>query len=168
MRPDLSRVPDFFHNYINQVKENEVMDAIRNNTSVMTDFLKRIPANKHDHRYAEGKWSLKELLQHIIDAERIFSYRALRFARKDTTPLPGFDENLYVQNAKTDKRTWDELVKEFIVVRQATDYLFGAFDEEQLEAEGVSYQNKSYVRAIGFIIAGHCNHHKRVIEERYL
>lgn len=167
-RPDLNRVPEFYHNYINQVKENELMEAFKNQTSVFTKFLHDIPAGKRDYRYAEGKWTIREILQHIIDAERIFSYRGLCFARKDSTPLPGFDENTYTDNAKADKRDWEELVEEFKTVRRGTELLFGSFDNEQLETAGTASGKPNYVSAIGFIIAGHATHHLNVIRERYL
>src|SRR6187401_310355 len=94
-RPDLARVPEYFHRYINQVEEDDLMPAFRNQTETFIDFLEQIPPAKIDYRYAEGKWTIKEILQHIIDAERIFAYRALCFARKDATPLPSFEENDY-------------------------------------------------------------------------
>ena len=90
MRPDLTRVPEFYHNYIKQVPEDDLMTAFKNQTPVTIHFFQDMPEHKINYAYAEGKWSIKEVLQHIIDAERIFSYRALRFARKDPTPLPGF------------------------------------------------------------------------------
>lgn len=167
-RPDLTRVPEFYHNYINHVPENELMTAFKNQTPFLVDFLQKIPHDKVDHTYAEGKWTIKEVLQHIIDAERIFSYRALRFARKDPTPLPGFDENLYAQNAGIGKRKWDDLVEEFKAVREATKCLFNSFDDEQLNAEGISNKNSNYVLAFGYILVGHSLHHMKVISERYL
>src|ERR1700680_586611 len=105
-RPDLSRVPEFYHNYINQVPENDLMTAFKNQSPVVTNFFQNLPANKIDHAYAEGKWTIKEMLQHIIDAERVFCYRALRFARKDSTPLHSFDQNSWAANAQTSKRKW--------------------------------------------------------------
>lgn len=167
-RPDLSRVPSFYHNYINHVADDDLMKAFRNQTASFIQFLNSIPDEKQDYRYAEGKWTLKELLQHIIDAERIFCYRALRFARKDETPLPGFDENSYAENAKADKRKWKKLVKEFKAVRKATELLFASFDGEQLNASGISNNNSNYVLAFGFIAVGHCIHHQKIIEDRYL
>lgn len=167
-RPDLSRVPAFYHNYISQVKEEELMPAFKNNTLSLLSFLKSIPAKKQNYRYEVGKWTVKEVIQHIIDAERIFSYRALRFARKDTTPLPGFDEKNFTANAKAGKRNWNDLVEEFIAVRKATEILFASFDDEQLESGGILNNNSVYVLGIGFICMGHCNHHRKVIEERYL
>src|SRR5687768_7301809 len=120
-RPDLSRVPEYYHRYIAQVTEHDLMHALGRQTTSFIEFLENIPPNKIDHRYAEGKWSIRDLLQHILDAERIFSYRALRFARKDPTPLPGFEENDYARNAKTENRDWNEMIEEFKVVRKATE-----------------------------------------------
>lgn len=168
MRPDLSRVAPFYHNYISQVTEDDILEAFEKQSAAFIRFLETIPTVKYDYRYAEGKWSIRELLQHIIDAERIFAYRALRFARKDATPLPGFDENAYAINAKADKRSWDKLVDEFMVVRRSSELLFQSFDEDQLESNGVSSNSPNYVRALGFIIIGHATHHQKIIKERYL
>lgn len=167
-RPDLSRVPEWYHRYINQVQENDLMGAIQNQTANFSLFLESLPAEKIDYKYAEGKWTIKEVLQHIIDAERIFAYRALCFARKDSTPLPGFDENSYADNSKAAGRDWSEMVDEFKVVRQSTAILFKNFDEDQLETNGIASDKPVYVLGIGFIIVGHINHHVAVIKERYL
>jgi uncharacterized damage-inducible protein DinB len=167
-RPDLSLVPPFFHNYINQVPEDNIISAFKNETPILIKFLESIPENKYDHRYAEGKWTIREVLQHIIDAERVFAYRALRFARKDATPLAGFDENLYAITANAAKRNWNELIEEFKTVRKSSEYLFNSFDEEQLNAIGTSSNKTIPVIAIGYIIVGHPIHHKNIIEERYL
>ena len=131
-RPDLSRVPEFYHGYISKTKGDDVMAALRNSTRELFSLLKSIPPEKHDHRYAEGKWTIKEVVQHMIDAERVFAYRALRFARKDDTPLPGFDENLFAQTAKADRRNWNDLIEEFGALRQASEAMFTSFDDEQL------------------------------------
>src|SRR5688572_31156150 len=106
MRPELARVGPFYHNYINQVPEDELGEAFEKQSASLFRFLETIPPEKHDYRYAEGKWTIKELLQHIIDAERVFVYRALRFARKDATTLPGLDENKFAANARAEKREW--------------------------------------------------------------
>lgn len=167
-RPDLNRVPKFFQNYINQVPEEDLMTAFKDQGSIVIKFLESIPGNKSDHAYAEGKWTIKEVLQHMIDAERIFCYRALRFSRKDPTPLHGFDENLFAENAKGDKRSWKDLLEEFKAVRKATEWLFGSFDEEQLDATGISNDAPNYVLGFGYITIGHSVHHMKVIKERYL
>ncbi|MGZ8557498.1 MAG: DinB family protein [Chitinophagaceae bacterium] len=168
MRPDLSRVGNFYHNYINQVKEDDLAEAFDAQSASFIRFLETIPPDKHDYRYDEGKWTIKEVLQHITDAERIFSYRALRFARKDSTPLPGFDENLFAANSKAATRNWDKLLEEFKVVRRSSQLLFNLFDEEQLQTDGISSGSPNYVLAIGFIIIGHAMHHQKIIKERYL
>ena len=168
MRPDLSRVPSFYHNYISQVPQYDLLEAFNAGTPAFAQFIENIPLIKREYRYAPGKWTVKEVLQHIIDAERIFSYRALRFARKDATLLPGFDENDFVNNAKTEKRDWDNLLAEFKAVRMASEYLFASFDDDQLNAEGSANNSSIYVLGIGFIVVGHSLHHMNVIKERYL
>ena len=167
-RPTLAEVPPFYHNYINQVKEANVKDAIAINTKTVIPFLKTIPDDKWNYRYAEGKWSLKEMLQHIIDADRIFSYRALCFARGEAASLPGFDENAYAAVSKADQRSRSDLMDEFETLRKSIEQLFASFDAEQLDAKGIANNNYISVNAIGFIIPGHVQHHVNVIKERYL
>lgn len=168
MRPDFSRVGPSFHNYINQVTEDDLLEAFEKQSAAFIRFLETIPAEKYDYRYADGKWSIREVLQHIIDAERVFAYRALRFARKDATPLPGFDENLFAANAKADKRSWDKLVEEFKVVRRSSELMFQSFDNDQLQSNGISSNYPNYVLALGFVIVGHAVHHQKITKERYL
>src|SRR5258706_9454087 len=168
MRPDLTRVPAFYYNYINEVAEDDLLEALKVESPAFIQFMESIPPEKYDYRYAAGKWTVKEVLQHIIDAERIFGYRALRFARKDPTFLPGFDENSYADNAKADKRDWKNLLEEFKAVRKSSEFLFGSFDDEQLDAVGTANNNSNYVLGIGFIVVGHSVHHRNVLRERYL
>ena len=168
MRPDLSRVPDFYHNYINQVPEDDIMEAFQKGSSVIIHLFENIPVEKRDYRYAEGKWTTKEVLQHIIDAERVFNYRALCFARKDPAPLPGFDENIFAAHAKADKRNWDDLLNEFKTVRKGSEILFASFDNEQLNSSGIANNHSNYVLAFGYVLVGHSLHHVRVLKERYL
>jgi len=167
-RPDLERVPPFYHNYINQVPEGSLQQALQKHELEVIPFLESIPADKWSHRYAEGKWTIKELVQHLIDAERIFNYRALCFARRDETPLPGFDEDFYVIHSDANRRSNEEFLKELQVVQQSTIHLFNSFTEEQLEATGIANNNPIYVKAIGYIIVGHTRHHLNIIKERYL
>ena len=167
-RPDLSRIPNWFHNYVNQVPEDDLMQAMKKQSSLFFHFFDNIPLAKRDYRYAEGKWTIKEMLQHIIDAERVFAYRGLCIARQDKNSLPGFDENEYAANAKTERRDWDEMIEEFKAVRRSSEILFGSFDEEQLETAGTANNNPIYVLAIGFVLVGHVNHHLKILKERYL
>jgi hypothetical protein len=168
MRPDLSRVPEFYHNYINQAVEDNIMEAFKNGSPSLIQFLESIPKQKQDYRYADGKWTIKEVLQHIIDGERVFDYRALCFARKDPAPLPGFDENIFAENAKADKRNWNDLLEEFKVVRRGSEILFASFDDEQLNSTGIANNHSNYVLAFGYVLVGHSLHHMKVIKERYL
>lgn len=166
-RPDLTQVPEWYHVYINQVKENDLLLAIEDQTRSFLKFIKQIPEEKRNYRYAKGKWTIKEVLQHIVDAERIFAYRALCIARGEKASLPSFDENSYADNAKTSKREWNDLVNEFVACRTANKFLFASFDKKQMNARGISNNNPIDVLAIGFIIVGHINHHVSVMKERY-
>jgi hypothetical protein len=124
--------------------------------------------DKFDYRYAEGKWTIKEIIQHLIDAERIFAYRALRFARYDATVLSGFDEDYYVLNSTANQRSIMELLTEYSAVRHTSLLLFKSFNNEQLLYSGIASNNNISVRALGFVIIGHQNHHQKIFEKRYL
>ncbi|OQY93597.1 MAG: hypothetical protein B6D37_10915 [Sphingobacteriales bacterium UTBCD1] len=167
-KPDLSRVHEFYHNYINLVTENDLMEAFRKESHSIIHFFENIPSSKYDYRYAEGKWTTKEVLQHIIDAERVFIYRALTFARKDSTPLPKFDEDLFAANSKAASRIWNDLIEEFRAVRKSAEYMFGSFDAEQLENSGIASNHSNYVLGMGYILIGHALHHQNIVKERYL
>ncbi len=145
-----------------------VAEAVDKYGKRIVSFFKDLSVDKADHRYAEGKWSLKEMLQHIIDAERIFTYRTLSIARKDQAPLPGFDENAYAANSKADQRSWQSLLEEFEAVRQATDILLKTFDDEQLAQSGITNQNPTTVHSICYVIFGHILHHINIVNQRYL
>ena len=151
--------PEFHRIYIDAVKENDVLKALKKNTREFKKFLEKIPKKKIDFAYAKDKWSIRQLLQHIIDAERVFAYRALSFSRKDAASLPGFDENTWAANAKTSNRKWNDLVEEFKAVRKSTELLFSSFDDEQLLAVGTANNNNINTIALGFICAGHTIHH---------
>lgn len=167
-RPDLSKIPNWYHGYVNLVKGNDLMNAMKEQTSSFNRFLAKIPKEKINYRYAKGKWTIKELLQHIIDAERIFAYRALCLARKESKPLPGFEENDYADNSKAGKRDWKEMIEEFKAVRKSSEILFGSFDKAQLSSSGIVNNNPVQVLAIGFILVGHITHHVNIMNERYL
>ncbi len=131
-------------------------------------FVQDIPMDKFDYRYAENKWTIKEIIQHIIDAERVFAYRALRFARYDTTELAGFEENSYVENSDSNSRSIMDLLNELSALRYATIALFKSFKTEQLLQIGTASGYRMSVRALGFATIGHQNHHQKVFIERYL
>ncbi|MGL2967599.1 DinB family protein [Flavobacterium sp. XGLA_31] len=172
MKPSQLQSDEFaghFATYINQVSEEySLTEELEISVHRFIKFVQNIPMDKFDYRYAEGKWTIKDIILHLIDAERIFAYRALRFARNDKTALPGFDENDYVEEANADKRSLQDLLTEFLIVRQATLALFKSLSEEELMRKGTASNNLISVRALGFTIIGHQNHHQRVYQERYL
>ena len=157
-----------FLNYISKASDKDVVKSIRSNTKAFRKLLKKIPSKKRDYAYAEGKWTIKESLQHIIDAERVFAYRALRIARLDATPMPGFDENAWASAANKIDRKWDDLVKEFKSVRTATEILFESLGDQQLLFPGMASGYPINALALGYVIAGHTKHHMDLFEERYL
>ncbi len=158
----------YVQQYIDLVPDGDLLVEFANQSSIINDFLDGISEQKSTHSYAVGKWTIKEMLQHIIDTERIFSYRAVCFARKETSSLPGFDENHYGANMSANTRTWQSLVEEYKIVRLSLQLLFKSFTEEELLRTGMANNNVSMVGGIGFITLGHFYHHKKIIEERYL
>ncbi len=167
LKPSPTTYPAYFQRYINQVPEEELFTAFKNQLPAVKEFIASVSEEHSLYAYAEGKWTLKEVLQHIIDAERIFAYRALCFARKDSTSLPSFEENEYAANSNANSRTWQSLADEFLAVRKTTEMLFESFTEEALQAVGVANNNPTSVAALGFITLGHFYHHKKIADERY-
>ena len=159
---------NYFENYTSLVPEQDVLNAFKNQTKILSDFFISISEDKATYAYAEGKWTLKEMLQHMIDTERIFSYRALAIARKETVTLPGFDENIYATNSLANRRTWNELSQEMKIVRESTTLLFSSFTEEMLQNSGFFSAANSNVNTLGLIIVGHLYHHVNIVKERYL
>jgi uncharacterized damage-inducible protein DinB len=166
-KPQAGTYPAYFEKYVNLVETDSVTEAIDKYAQPLARFFETIPQDKALYRYAEGKWSVKEMLQHIIDTERIFTYRALSISRKDQTPLPGFDENTYANASKADDRSLAGLIEEFKAVRTSTNLLLKSFTEEHLQQTGVTNGHPNTVNAISFMVFGHILHHKKVLEERY-
>ncbi len=154
--------------YIDETTGNTVADLITNHAAVLNDFIAGLPESKGDYAYAADKWTVKDLLQHLIDTERIMTYRALTIARQDTVSLPGFEENAYAISAKASLRSLASLKEEFLALRKATDYFLLALTEEQLQQKGISNGHLIKVNSLAFIIIGHHLHHKKVMEARYL
>lgn len=159
---------DWYKPYLATLKDEILQEELEISLHRFIRFVQDIPMDKHDYAYAEGKWKIKDIIQHLIDCERILSYRALRFARNDATELPGFEENDYAFEAKGNNRTMMSLLTELSAVRHATLLLFKEFSEEELLRTGRASNNEMSVRALGFIIIGHQNHHQKIFEERYL
>ena len=159
---------NYFENYTSLVMEKVVLSALNNQAKTLTDFFNSISDEKAMYAYAVGKWTMKEMLQHMIDTERIFSYRALAIARKETVTLPGFDENIYATNSLANRRTWAELAHEMKIVRESTILLFKSFTEEMLQNSGNFSAANGNVNTLGLIITGHFYHHVNITNERYL
>jgi len=165
---NLGTVPSFYKNYVKQIDETDLLQALRISGHRALELVHSIPDGKADFRYAEGKWSVRELLCHMIDAERIFTYRALRFARNDKTPLASFEENDYAPQANASGRSLQKIAAEMAHLRSSTIDLFETFTPEMLVRRGLANNNELSVVALGFIIAGHETHHCHVLKERYL
>ncbi len=167
-RPAPADFPSFYHRYVEEAEGSDLLHALRLASETLHRVLDGVRADDGDHRYAPDKWSIKEVLQHVIDAERIFIYRALRFARNDRTELPGFEENDYAPASQADRRTLKDLLHEYDVVRDSTLLLFASLPIEALDRSGDANGRSITVRALGWVIAGHSNHHARVLAERYI
>jgi hypothetical protein len=159
---------DSYQSYIGLVKEDNVREAIGKNTARFRKLLDTIPRKKIDLSYAEGKWTIRDMLQHIIDSERVFAYRALRFSRMDPAPLPSFDERHWGAHAGGSGRRWKDLLEELKVVRTSTEYLYDQLSDEQLRFVGEANGRPLNAFTIGFIIPGHVAHHIHILREKYL
>jgi uncharacterized damage-inducible protein DinB len=154
--------------YIQALENVEMFEELEISLHDFIKFVQNIPLDKFDYSYAEGKWTIKEIIQHIIDTERIFAYRALRISRNDKTPLPGFDENFYAGNTNAKIRSIQDLLTEFSAVRHSNLMMFKSFSDEQLRRIGIASEHEVSVRAIGFLLLGHLKHHQKIFTERYL
>jgi hypothetical protein len=166
-RPDATEYAPFYANYVAAVPEADVVSALRESGTEIGAALSAIPESRGGHRYADGKWSIRELVVNVIDAERIFTYRALRIARGDATPLPGFDENRYVAAAGSDARAMADLLAELLAVRAGTTALFTSLPDAAWRRVGVASEREISVRALAYVAAGHVAHHLRILRERY-
>lgn len=168
MRPNKQDHIAYFEHYINLVPESDILSALKNNHQSILAFIKSIPNEKLEFRYAENKWTIKQVLNHIIDTERIFSYRALRFSRGDHQLLPGFNENLFAANANLTNTDLNLLLEEFDAVRKSTILQFSQLSDKELLLKGNTSSGENNVLSIGYVIVGHAQHHVNVIKERYL
>jgi DinB superfamily len=167
-RPTTQDYPSFYHTYVSKVEGEQIKEILKQSLNELQKALSSIPADKEEYSYAEAKWSVKELLQHCVDTERIFAYRALCFARGEKQSLPGFDENDYSRMASVVHRKLSDLIEEWLLIRKSSIALFESFTPEMLSSSGVANGNSITVNSIGFIIAGHGLHHIKILAERYL
>lgn len=167
-RPVQGEYAPYYEKYVSLVPAGLIVETLSRQGAETRALLDSIAAEHGDYRYEPSKWSIKELVGHINDTERIFAYRALRFARGDETPLSGFEQDDYVRGANFDARTLADLTAEFAAVRAATIALFGSFDAAAMQRRGQANNNEVSVRALAHIIAGHELHHVQILRTRYL
>ena len=167
-RPEPAEYDPYYERYISLVKSDDIVAALQKQSQETRDLLNKVSAEKAEFRYAPGKWSVKEVLGHINDTERIMSYRVLRIARGDQTPIEGYEQDDYVTGGKFSRRTMDDLLQEFMTIRNATIQLLRHLDAESAERQGTANQKQISARAVVYIIAGHELHHRKILQEKYL
>ena len=167
-KPEQNEYPSYYSRYIKLIEEDDVLTVLDRQKNEMNRLLNSIGEEAAGFRYAADKWSIKEVIGHLMDVERVFSYRALRFARKDQTPLQGFDQDEYIKVANFDSRTLIGLSDEYRTLRECTYSLFEGFDDLILNSRGIASGQTFTVRAVAFILAGHELHHISVLKNKYL
>ena len=167
-RPGEGEYNSYYQGYIDQTGSNDFLSELKNALPNTITFLENLPAEKWDFKYAPEKWTIKEVMLHIIDTERVFAYRAMRVARNDKTPMPGFEQDDYVPNSNASQRSASSVIEEYAALRNSTIQLFQNFSEDQLNRIGTASGFPISTLALGFILAGHEAHHMRIIREKYL
>lgn len=166
-RPQPGEYAPYYDRYISQIPGNDILATLDDQRRQMLLLLSGRAEADGDLRYAPEKWTVKEVLGHVCDAERIFAYRALRISRNDPTPMESFDENEYARNSPLSRRPLSDLIEDYIAVRRATISLFRNLDEPDWSRRGVASKNEVTVRALAYTIAGHELHHRKILEEKY-
>jgi hypothetical protein len=167
-RPEKKEYAEYYETYVSLVAETDIVPALEQQVDELIGLFSTIDDEKGSDTYAEGKWTIKELLGHLIDGERIFAYRAFRFARADKTPLPGFDQNPYIANGNYNAAKISDLVAEFTLLRRSNALFFRNLPGQAWDRSGVASENEVSVRALAYIMVGHVRHHLRILSERYL
>lgn len=167
-RPEQGEYSPYFDRYISLVPDGDIIEMLARNADSLIGLIREQPAEFADYAYAEGKWTVKEVVGHICDAERVFAYRLLHFARGDQAPLPSFDENMYVPAGRFNERTLESLLEEFAAVRQATIALVAGLPDEAWSLSGIANDNPMSARAAAYNIVGHELHHREILLSRYL
>jgi uncharacterized damage-inducible protein DinB len=158
----------FYEPYIATLGDVELVEMLKRQLDNFPSFISSIPEDKLHYAYSEGKWTIAEVLVHVLDTERVFQYRALRFARNDKTPLPGFDQDMFVVESNSENWTKEELIEDYIAIRKSTIALFEKLSDETLKRVGIASDAKMSVAALGFICCGHQRHHRDILREKYL
>jgi hypothetical protein len=167
-RPDSTEYHEYYNRYVSLVPDGDILSILREQLESTLVFLSAIPGERYEHRYAPDKWSLQEVLRHVFDIEWVFTYRALHFARGETSPLPGVDQDALMMGVAPASYSKRNLIEEFLHLRTSNIVLFGTFDESILDRTGIASDCRFSVRSIPYIMAGHERHHIAVIRERYL
>ena len=167
-RPEKTEYAEYYETYVSLVEETDVILAMEKQLKDLADIFSQIPEEKGIYAYAEDKWTIKELLGHLIDGERVFAYRAFRFSRADKTPLPGFDQNPYIENANYNSIELADLLAELSLLRQSNILFFQNLVAEYWDRTGIASDNEISVRALAYIMVGHIRHHVKILKEKYL
>ena len=168
LRPATGDYAPYYARYIDQVPDGDFTALLERQARETVSLLRGISENQSRHRYAPDKWSIREVVGHVADSERVFTYRALSFARGDTNVLPGFDENAWGAATNADSRSLADLIDEFAAVRAASLALFRGFSDKELSRSGTASGQRVTVAALAYIVAGHERHHVKILKERYL
>jgi len=167
MRPRTGDNNPYYDRYISLIGDDDIIEVLEEQRKISEKFLKTFTEKQGNYSYADGKWTVKEVLGHVIDTERIMAYRALAFARNEGQSLPGFEQDDYVAESNFNNRSLDDLINEFITVRESNIILFNSFDEEILNRRGTASDSEVTVLALIYIIAGHEKHHMKFLREKY-
>lgn len=166
-RPIANEYPPFFAGYIARVPETDIVSALRGQVAAIREVAAHITPEQESHAYAPGKWSIRQVAGHLNDGERVFSFRAMCFGRLDSTPLPGFDENAYVNRSRFTHIPLADHVEEFAAMRAANVRMFTSFEEPQWSATGIANGKVISVRALAYVMVGHVRHHLEILRDRY-
>jgi hypothetical protein len=168
MRPEKAEYAEYYERYVSLIEENDIVAVLENQQSEMLEVFQQIPEERSLYAYAEGKWSIRELIGHLTDGERIFAYRALRISRGDKTPIEGFEQDGYIENSNFKNTPLSELTGELLLVRKANLIFFKNLSSEAWVRTGTASGNPVSVFALAYIMAGHVRHHMQILNERYL
>lgn len=167
-RPEINEFAPYYNNYISLVEGDDVMQVLNAQVAEIRSIFANVPEDKGTNAYAEGKWTIKELLSHLIDGERIFAYRILRISRGDKTPIEGFEQDDYIENSNANSRSFADLIGEFEAQRQSNLHMVNNISDEASKRMGTASDKPVSVRALTYIMAGHVRHHINILNERYL
>ena len=167
-RPEKTEYDPYYERYVSLVENDDIIGTLGAQPTKLQDLLIALPEEKGDYKYADDKWTIKDLLGHLIDGERMFAYRLFRISRGDETPIEGFEQDGYIENAHSGRRSFGDLLDEFTLLRRANMIFFKNLTDDAWARVGTANNAKISVRALVYIMAGHIEHHLRILEERYL